>query len=153
MPRQSFLSRIRTRTLFVFDYERDLLRAMVVRHVSGMYPLLDPVWIEFALWLDQKNNGDPAIERLLDRALTGTTVTALLIGAETSNRKSVKYAVDQSIRQGNGMLGIFIHNIDSGEPEIEGINPLPYHYSTYNWIVDKGEKNLGKWVDSAKKGR
>jgi antiphage defense system Thoeris ThsB-like protein len=139
------------RTFFSFHYERDVWRASIVRNSSKMKPNIDPEWIDASIWEDEKKKGDDAVKRLIDRTLVNTTVTAVLIGAETSNRKYVKYEIDKSIEQGNGLLGIYIHNIEdtSGRRDVKGANPLPTRYSTYDWIYDNGYMNLGTWVDAA----
>ena len=105
------------------------------------------------MWEEAKRKGDAAIKKLIDGALIGTTVTAVLIGAETSTRMYVKYEIDQSIARGNGLLGIRIHNIKDreGKTDTWGANPLPSGYSVYDWVNDNGYDNLGAWVEAAAK--
>lgn len=139
------------RTFFSFHYERDVWRASVVRNSSQTKPSIDPEWIEASIWEDAKTSGDTAVQRLINDALKNTTVTAVLIGAETASRKWVNYEIDQSISRGNGLLGIYIHNIKDkdGNTDSKGINPLPAGYRTYDWVNDNGYANLGTWVDAA----
>ncbi|SRR6266404_7496345 len=142
------------RTFFSFHYERDVTRASVVRNSSKTKPgSIDPEWIEAGIWEDAKTKGDAAVKKLITEALKNTSVTAVLIGAKTSERKWVKEEITQSEARGNGLFGIYIHNIKnlSGETDTKGTNPLPYKYSTYDWINDDGFTNLGKWVDAAYK--
>ncbi|MDZ5088958.1 TIR domain-containing protein, partial [Mycolicibacterium parafortuitum] len=79
------------------------------------------------------------------------TVTAVLIGAETSNRRWVNYEIRESLARGNGLLGIYIHNIldFNRRPDRMGVNPLPSTVPTYDWVRDNGYQNLGAWVDRA----
>jgi hypothetical protein len=139
------------RTFFSFHYERDVWRASIVRNSSKLKSNITPEWIDGSIWEEAKKKGDAVVKKLIDDALDGTTVTAVLIGAETSNRKYVKYEIDKSIERGNGLLGIYIHNIKdtSGTTDAKGANPLPIGYSTYDWINNDGYTNLGTWVDAA----
>jgi hypothetical protein len=139
------------RTFFSFHYERDVQRASVVRNSSMTKTDVDPEWIEAGIWEEAKTKGDAAIKKLIADALVGTTVSAVLIGAETSSRKWVQEEIAQSEKRGNGLFGIYIHNIKTfaGQTDYKGTNPLPWKYMTYDWINDNGYDNLGKWVDAA----
>jgi hypothetical protein len=139
------------RTFFSFHYERDVQRAAVVRNSSKLKPSITPEWIEASIWESAKTTGDTALRRLIDNAIVGTTVTAVLIGAQTSSRRWVKYEINKSIERGNGLIGIYIHNIKqwAGNTDSKGINPLPAGYKTYDWVINDGYSNLGTWVDDA----
>jgi MTH538 TIR-like domain (DUF1863) len=139
------------RTFFSFHYERDVWRASIVRNSSKLNPSITPEWIEASIWESAKTTGDAAVKRLIDDALIGTTVTAVLIGAETASRRWVKYEIDASLERGNGLFGIYIHNIkdQNGYTDYKGSNPLPNGYATYDWVYDNGYVNLGSWVDAA----
>lgn len=138
------------RTFFSFHYERDVWRSSIVRN-SSQLSAADRTWIEASIWEDTKPDGDAAIKRLIDSALIGTSVTAVLIGARTASREWVQYEIDKSLARGNGLFGIYIHNIkdSSGNTDYKGANPLPAGYRTYDWVDDAGYTNLGTWVDRA----
>ncbi|MGH8522689.1 MAG: TIR domain-containing protein [Gammaproteobacteria bacterium] len=139
------------RTFFSFHYERDVWRSSVVRNSSRMKPSITPEWIEASIWESAKTSGDAAVRKLIDDALLGTSVTAVLIGSQTASRRWVKYEIDQSIERGNGLLGIYVHNIKDkdGFTDSKGANPLPAGYPTYDWVNNGGYNNLGTWVDDA----
>jgi hypothetical protein len=139
------------RTFFSFHYERDVWRASIVRNSDVTKTDVDAEWIDASLWEEAKEKGRAAIKKLIDDALLGTSVTAVLIGSETSSREWVQYEIDQSIERGNGLLGIYIHNIEDkdGNKASKGSNPLPSGHSTYDWVTDDGYKNLGSWVNNA----
>lgn len=138
------------RTFFSFHYERDVQRASVVRNSSKLASIT-PEWIEASIWESAKKTSPEAVKRLINGALKGTTVTAVLIGAETASRRWVNYEIERSIERGNGLLGIYIHNIKGfdGNADYRGTNPLPGGYRTYDWVNDDGYNNLGTWVDDA----
>ncbi len=139
------------RTFFSFHYERDVWRASNVRKSSQFSTDVDSEWIDASLWEDAKLTGNNALKRLMDNAISGTSVTAVLIGSETYYRKWVRYEIEQSISKGNGVFGIYIHGVKDrfGFVDSKGLNPLPSNLRTYDWVQDNGRENLGKWVSLA----
>lgn len=139
------------RTFFSFHYERDVWRSSIVRNSSKVKPSITPEWIEASIWESAKTSGDAAVRKLINDALSGTSVTAVLIGAQTASRRWVKYEIDESIARGNGLFGIYIHNIKDrdGRTDTKGTSPLPAGYPTYDWVNNDGYTNLGTWVDDA----
>jgi hypothetical protein len=156
------------RVFFAFHYERDIWRAGQVRNSWVTKPdREDAGFWDAADWEKIKKQGDEAIKRWIKDQLKGTSVTAVLIGAETSTREWVKYEIIESYNRGNGLLGIYIHNIKdrNGYTDTKGNNPFSYIYieqdgkkvyfseiyPTYDWVNDDGYENLGDWVEKAAK--
>ena len=87
--------------------------------------------------------------------MKGTSVTVVLIGTETSQRKYVKYEIEHSWTKRNGILGVYIHNMKDtdGKTEPKGADPFVIrgdkNIRTYDWVNDAGYLNLGKWIESA----
>jgi hypothetical protein len=113
-----------------------------------------------SLWEETTRKGGAAIKKLIDVALVGTTVTAVLIGSKTAGREYIDYEINQSFSKNNGLLGIYIHNLEdqNGKTDIRGRNPFVDvltsfgpHVKTYDWIYDDGYDNIGKWVEDAYK--
>lgn len=142
------------RVFFSFHYERDVWRASVVRNSWVTKPDRESAgFFDAGMWEEAKKKGDAAIKKLIDDALIGTTVTAVLIGAETSTRPYVRYEIEKSVARGNGLLGIRIHNIKdtAGKTDSWGPSPLPAGYAVHDWVNDNGYANLGTWVEAAAK--
>lgn len=154
------------RVFFSFHYERDIWRASQVRNSWVTKPEREYAGFWDAVsWEEVKKKGEEAIKRWIDRQLDGTSVTAVLIGADTSSRKYVNYEVEQSYKKGNGLLGIYIHNMkdSDGKKDVKGKNPFDdwyitrdgrkiyfsSMYSTYDWVNDDGYENFGDWVEKA----
>lgn len=139
------------KVFFSFHYGRDISRANVVRNSWVTKDKGTAGFLDASLWEEAKAKGDAAIKRLIDDQMVGTTVTAVLIGSQTSERAYVQYEINKSIERGNGLLGIYIHNIKdlSGNVASKGLNPLTARYKTYDWIADNGYANLGPWVEAA----
>ena len=118
-----------------------------------------------SLWEEAKRKGDAAIKRMADGALYNTSVTVVLIGAETASREYVQYEIEQSVSLNKGLLGIYLNNIKGidGSYGIKGANPFD-HYQvtlnnrvyrlselrpTYDWVYDTGYNKIGEWVELA----
>jgi hypothetical protein len=157
------------RVFFSFHYERDAWRAAQVRNSWVTKPDREAAgfW-DAADWEEVKKKGEEAINRWIDRQLEGTSVTAVLIGAETSERKYVQYEIRRSHERGNGLLGVYIHKLknENGKTDNKGENPFSHFYYVepngkktylseiypiYDWVNDNGYANFGDWVEKAAK--
>jgi len=156
------------RVFFAFHYERDNWRAGQVRNSWVTKPDRETAgfW-DAAEWEKIKKQGNDAIKRWINSQLEGTSVTVVLIGAETASRDWVIYEIKKSYQKGNGMLGVYIHNMRDryGSTDIKGPNPfanlyiekngrkvyLSELYPTYDWVNDNGYQNLGTWIEEAAK--
>lgn len=147
---------------FSFHYERDAWRAGQVRNSNVVSRGDEYGFIDAAAWESIKKKGDTEIERWIDGQLENTSVTAVLIGAETADREWVQREIEKSWNRGNGIVGIRIHNIKDQDKETDtfGRNPLDSFKlddgtllsavcRTYDWVVDDGRENLSKWADEA----
>jgi len=141
------------RVFFSFHYERDIWRANVVRKSWVTKDREGAGFFDASLWEAAKKKGDAAIKKMIDDALKNTSVTVVLIGAQTANRSYVKYEIEQSIARGNGLLGIRIEKIKNkdGYTDEAGPNPLSSKYRLHLWNKDDGYENFGAWVERAAK--
>lgn len=150
--------KIGRRVFFSFHYERDIWRANQVRNSWVTKPDREAAgfW-DAAEWEEVKKRGDEAIKHWLNKQLNSTSVTVVLIGNKTSERKFVQYEIKQSLNRSNGLIGIYIHNLkdQNGKTDIKGSDPfvkLGYKsIKTYDWVYDKGYENLGDWIEAAYK--
>jgi len=154
------------KVFFSFDYDRDAWRAGQVRN-SNLLPTEDKKgYVDAVEWESIKKQDKASIERWINDQLTGTSVTAVLIGAETADSEWVQYEIVQSWSRGNGLVGIWIHNIkdQDSKTDVPGRNPLDdFELSdgtilssvceTHDWVMADGRNNLGTWVDEAVKRR
>lgn len=136
---------------FSFHYARDVWRVGQVRNSNVITNLDKSPFYDKAEWESIKRKGDQAVKNWIDSQLSGTSVTVVLIGAETASRKWVKYEISKSIELGKGLLGIDISKIKdrNGETDPTGANPLPTGYPVYLWNKNNGAENLGKWIEAA----
>lgn len=153
---------------FSFHYKRDVRRVSQIRNSWVVRPGKDAQpFLDGAEWEKIKRTGDAAVERWIEEQLKGTSVTVVLIGAETSTRRWVKHEIKRSHELGKGMLGIYIHNVKDPVygTDSRGGNPfgawsitrdskkvsLASIYPTYDWVANDGYNNLSKWVEDAAK--
>ena len=95
------------RVFFSFHYQKDIWRTNVVRNSNVVEGAAAAGFQDASLWEEAKKKGDAAIKKMINlNALEGTSVTVVLIGAETAQRTYVTYEIEQSIAKGNGLLGI-----------------------------------------------
>lgn len=158
---------------YSFCYSDDINRAMVVRNrwvthggqvVSGI--------IDKAEFEKLKRTGDKAVCNWIDKQLEGTSVTVVLLGTNTLKRPFVQYEICESIKRGNAVIGVHVHNIKdmlTGQISLKcNIHTVIGQYNdnspayfdnhndgVYDYKIDNGYENLGQWVESAakKKGK
>ncbi len=157
------------RVFFSFHFERDYWRAGQIRSHWLTKPDRESAgYWDATKWEAVKKEGDEAIKRWINSYLKNASVTAVLIGAETSTRRWVDYEIKRSSEEKMGILGIYIHNMKdrNGLTDMKGINPFSgwiYNYKdgtkksfsdvykTYDWVNDDGYNNFGSWVEEAVK--
>lgn len=150
---------------FSFHYDRDIARVNIVRNSDFLQS--ETGFIDHSLWEESKTKGDAALQALIDDGLKGTSVTAVLIGAQTAGRKWVDYEIENSWNSGKGLLGIRVHQLKNfdGETDTLGADPFAHftfkdkrgsltdRIKTYDWVDDDGYKNLSTWIDDAAAAR
>jgi hypothetical protein len=156
------------RVFFSFHYERDAWRAAQVRNTWVTKPNREYAgYIDAASWEQVKKRGDEAVKKWIAEQLSGTSVTVVLIGTQTSTRDWVQYEIRESYQRGNGMLAIKIHDIKDSERRMDtpgdnnfgeiyrdsNGNSIYFRqlYPTYDWVLHDGYNNLGEWVETAAK--
>ena len=144
------------KVFFSFHFDRDIWRAGQVRNSWVTEPDREEAgYIDAVSWEEVRKNGENAVKEWIDGQLEGTSVTIVLIGAETSERDWVQYEIESSMIKGNGLLGIYIHDLKNQDQETDpkGADPfvkLGYlGIKTYDWVSDEGYENIGDWVEAA----
>ena len=140
------------RVFFSFHYQEDLWRVNVVRNSGLIEGVAAAGFHDASLWEETKKRGDDAVKRLIDAGLRGTSVTVVLIGEQTASRRYVTYEIEKSVAEGNGVLGISIHNIKDRLGKLGTLGSIPTALSRlgapiYAWEYGQ----LGRWVEAAYK--
>ena len=129
---------------FSFHYNRDVWRASMVRSmgkVDNSSTFSDNDWEEVRF------KSDARIRAWIDEQMAMRSCIVVLVGQETSERKWVKYEIEQAMKLHKGIVGIRIHNLENqyGEQDNAGSNPFynvitpsGYRLSNYVTLYDPG---------------
>src|SRR4051812_29913572 len=97
---------------FSFHYDNDIFRANVVRKAWVGAGGPEPAgYRDWSMWEEARTRNDQRLAGMIADALHGSSVTAVLIGEETAERDWVVHEIGASWERGNGILGIYIHQI------------------------------------------
>ncbi|MBQ9895108.1 MAG: TIR domain-containing protein [Ruminococcus sp.] len=156
------------RVFFSFHYDNDINRSMTVRNSWVTQGKEAAGFVDKADFEQIKRTGTTAVHNWIDKQLNGTSVTVVLIGSETLNRPFVQYEICESLKRGNGVIGVYIHNIKDMITQKCSIKGNPHtvigHYpdgspayfdnvcdGLYDYTYDDGYANLGTWIENAAK--
>ena len=150
---------------FSFHYQNDIWRAGQVRNAWVTRDRDTAGFWDAAAWEKVKRGGDDGVKRWIENQLDGTSVTVVLIGTQTVERKFVKYEISRSHELGKGLLGIRIHKLKDkdGQASPSGANPFEHFYieertrrtclseiyQVYDWVTDDGYNNVADWIERA----
>jgi hypothetical protein len=134
------------RTFFSFHYEPDVWRAWNVRNIWVVKPGNQEsvgFW-DNSVFEASKSESADSLKNFLRKGLENTSVTCVLTGQNTWQRRWVRYEIARSILKGNGILTVHIHGVKNkvGVLGSKGANPLDAVglYKTSNGIF------LAEWV-------
>ena len=85
-------------------------------------------YFDHSIWESAKKTSDLALKRLINGELVNSSVTCVLVGTHTFERRWVDYEIMKSIEKGNKILAVHINGIKGkdGETKNKGNNPLFY---------------------------
>ncbi len=141
MPRYAFFS---------FAYEDvSNFKANVVRN-SWLLRNSEDSFVDGSIWEKSKIKDPNKLKQLISIGLKKTSVTIVLIGKNTANRRWVQYEIIKSFEKGNGIIGIHINRI-KGRTGLTKRGPNPFDKLSYT-IGEEGRKiyfselNNRRWV-------
>jgi hypothetical protein len=146
------------------------MSAIVRNHAVTKNNAEDTGYVDKASRESIERQGEAAIKKWIGEQLSGTSVTVVLVGPETSSKKWVQYELQQSYARGNGLFAVTLHNIKDFSGETDNVGSTSFGSlgknkngndvyffqiaKTYDWVVNDGYCSFGKWVDeAAKNGR
>ena len=139
------------RTFFSFYYVPDVWRALNVRNSWVVRPedQIDRGFFDSSVFEATKKEGDELLKAFLRDGVDNTSVTCVLSGTDTWQRRWVRYEIARSILKKNGLLTVYIHGVkdNSGAVTTKGANPLTQMgvYNTTTGIFFAEWKG-GKWL-------
>jgi hypothetical protein len=149
------------RVFFSFHFKRDSFLVGQVRNSwLGNAAFAGQPYLDKAQWESIERQGDRAVQNWIDSQMKGTSVTVVLIGSETLQRRWVKYEIDKTLERGAGLIGVSLTGMTNIDRVVEykscSIAGTPFEtkkygssYPVYNWSSDNGRQNLGMWIQQA----
>lgn len=140
------------RVFFSFHYDDVIsFRANVVRQHHITKDAGQAGFFDASIWEDAELHGDASVKRLIDNNLMNTSVTCVLIGTNTWNRRWVRYEIIKSYERGNKLFGVHINSIPDKfrQTFVRGSNPFSYlgFYIKPDGDIDYyQENNNGSWI-------
>lgn len=144
--------RPKRRVFFSFHYQNDIWKVNQVRNSwrrSYENTRESEGFFDGSIWESSKRTGPEALKSLIREGIKNTSVTCVLVGEATYERRWVRYELARSVIKGNGLLAVKINLMGSQQGYVsqEGPNPLDY-MGLYNTggTIRLAEWNGEKWV-------
>lgn len=145
---------IKRRVFFSFHYQNDIWRVNQIRQ-SWRYQHEQQReaagFFDASLWERAKRTSPDSLKSLIRDGIANTSVTCVLAGAETYQRRWVRYEIARSIVKGNGLFTVRISNIldQKSARSIAGDDPLS-HMGVYRVpdgriLLAERDINTGQW--------
>lgn len=139
------------RVFFSFHYQNDIFRVNQIRGLPNMIGTAAAGFSDASLWEATKRQGDASIKRLIDDGLHGTSVTVVCIGSATAGRRYVDYEINESLKRGNGVLGLRINHLIGHTRTSDPVGATPplltrHDVPTYTY---RDPSSLANWIEQA----
>jgi MTH538 TIR-like domain (DUF1863) len=148
---------------YSFHFDNDVMRVQQIRNM-GMLDGNEPVSSND--WEAVKKKGDVAVEKWIDDNMSYKRCVVVLIGTDTHKRPWVKHEIQKAWKDGRGLLGIYIHNLNcpNNGTCAKGTNPFnQFTFKEKNGVVVAPpvydppastayihiKDNLAAWVNNA----
>lgn len=142
------------RTFFSFHYNADVSRANVVKNSWVTRDREDSGFFDSSAFERAQRTDDNVLKAFLNNAMDGSSVVCVLVGAETANRRWVRYELQRAIWECKGLLAVRIHTIAnlSSQTAIAGSNPFDligvYNYQGRLYLAER-QSIYHTWENSA----
>lgn len=105
-----------------------------------------------SMWETAKKK-DNVIKIMINKALENTSVTVVCVTYGSINRKYINYEIDQSLKRGNGLVGLQIHHLkdQNGNKGLVGRIPSKIKANGYKEYKYTTKEQLAKWIEQAAK--
>ncbi|MDN5201198.1 TIR domain-containing protein [Fulvivirgaceae bacterium BMA10] len=118
------------RVFFSFHYQDVIdFRANTVRNhwltkkdreVAGFF--------DASIWESAKKTGDTAVKRLINKGISNTSNTCVLVGSNSFERRWVRYEIFKSIYEGNHVFAVHINKIKGKDQKVKAYGNNPFEY-------------------------
>jgi hypothetical protein len=136
------------RVYFAFHYQDVIeFRANVVRKHNWLGGVEAAGYYDYSIWEDAKRTSALALKRLINGELYNTSVTAVLIGTDTWQRRWVRYEIIKSIERGNRVLGVHINRIKGRDQLTKVSGPNPFESVGLHVSADGKSARPTEWTN------
>ena len=134
---------------FSFEYDHDVWRANVVRKsllTHKTIPFKDSAEFEKI-----QKEGDDAIKKWINKQLSGTSVTVVLVGSHTCSSRWVHYEIKRSMELKKGLLQIDIGRIKDLNRDTSHCcgRMVSKEHRRYDWVKNNGYRHIREWIEEA----
>ena len=138
------------RTFFSFHYKY-VWKVNQIRSMTNIIGTAAAGFQDASLWEEAKKKGDKEIKRMIDKALTNTSVTVVCVTYGTTNRKYINYEIDQSLARGNGLVAVQIHHLkdQNGNTGSPGAIPPRIEANGFKAYKYTNKEALARWIEGA----
>lgn len=142
------------RTFFSFHYQPDVWRVNIVKNCWVVKPVdqIADGFLDGSVFEASRRESPDELKSFLRKGLENSSVTCVLVGTDTHERRWVRYEIVQSILKGNGLLSVDIHDLEDMNEftTTKGIDPLTQVglYKSDSGIYFAEKKN-DEWVQYA----
>ncbi|MBQ8422409.1 MAG: TIR domain-containing protein [Bacteroidales bacterium] len=157
---------MKRQVFFSFHYDRDVWRASQIRNmgkVDNSSTFSDNDWEEV------RYKSDAKIKEWIDSQLAMRSCLVVLVGYETSQRKWVKYEIEQAMKLRKGIVGIRINRLKDRKDNQDPMGSNPFYniltssgnrlsnyvklfesgYSTSTYVYDDIKNNIESLIEDA----
>jgi hypothetical protein len=136
------------RVFFSFHYQDVIdFRVNVVRN-HKLTKDNNAGYFDASIWEDAKKTSDLALKRLINSELKNTSVTCVLVGTHTFERRWVDYEIMRSLYKGNDILAIHINGINGKDGKIKKKGNNPLYYLGYSFDSTGIKLSLHNYIDN-----
>lgn len=141
------------RVFFSFHYQNDIWQVNQVRNswrFQNEATREAEGFFDASLWESSQRRSPDSLKELIRSGMENTSVTAVLVGSATFQRRWVRYEIARSIIKGNGLIGVQIHLLRDRLGNTSNQGPSPFDsmglYRAADGRVMLAEQEGQKWV-------
>lgn len=104
---------LRRKVFFSFHFEDDIFEVNQVRNSWRFRPEEDVqgVFIDASIWESRRFESEDSLKRLIRDEIENTSVTCVLAGRQTYERRWVRYEIARSVAKRNGLLTVRLEGL------------------------------------------
>ena len=138
------------RVFFSFHYKH-VWRVNQIRSMPNIIGTAAAGFEDASLWEEAKRQGSAEIKKMIDRALTNTSVTVVCVAYGTSSRTYINYEIDRSLARGNGLVAVRIHHLRDQDLNTASEGAIPQQIAANGFKAYKYtyQGALALWIEQA----